>query len=48
MRLEKYLPPGLISFIRGKARAALYQYVLVAALIAVVCITALLALEKSP
>lgn len=48
MRLEKYLPPCFLSFMRGKARAAFYQYALVAALIAVVCVTALLALGKSP
>lgn len=48
MRLEKYLAPGFLSFMRGNARAAFYQYALVAALIAVVCVTALLALGESP
>lgn len=49
MRLEKkYLPSGLVNFMRGKARTAFYQYALVAALVAVVCVTALLALGKSP
>ncbi len=48
MRIDKHLPSGLVNFMRGKARAAFYQYALVAALVAVVCIIALLALGKSP
>ena len=48
MRLDKFLPTALISYLQGKEKAAFYRYALVAALMAVVCIIGLLALGESP
>ena len=48
MRLDKFLPTALITYVQGKDKAAFYRYALVAALMAVVCIIGLLALGESP
>ncbi|MGK5013991.1 MULTISPECIES: hypothetical protein [unclassified Janthinobacterium] len=48
MRLDKFLPAALITYLQGKQKAAFYRYALVAALMAVVCIIGLLALGESP
>jgi len=48
MRLDKFLPPALITYLQGKEKPAFSRYALVAALIAVVCIIGLLALGESP
>lgn len=46
MHLDEYPPPSLVHFLRGEAGVSFAEYVLVAALIAVVCVIALLALGK--
>lgn len=48
MRLDKFLPAALATFLQGKEKAAFYRYALVAALMAVICIIGLLALGASP
>ncbi|WP_156894692.1 hypothetical protein [Janthinobacterium sp. 1_2014MBL_MicDiv] len=48
MRLDKFLPAALVTYLQSKQRAAFYRYALVAALMAVVCIIGLLALGESP
>ena len=47
VRLDEYLPPALMHFLREEAGASLTEFVLVASLIIAVCVLAFLALGKS-
>ncbi len=47
MRLDEYLSPALVHFWREETGVSFIEYVLVASLIAVVCVIAILALGKS-
>lgn len=46
MRLDEYLPPALMRFLREESGISFTEYALMASLIAVVCVIALLALGK--
>ena len=46
MRSDEYLPAALTHFLREESGVSFAEYALVASLIAVVCVIALLALDK--